>query len=57
MNIGSDGDHRRMSSGLQALSKTDHSRPANRLYPQRLTNTDAQFGGVLFMDWKFKWTT
>jgi hypothetical protein len=57
VNIGSDGDHRRMSSGLQALSKTDHSRPANRLYPQRLTNTGAQFGGVLFMDWKFKWTT
>ena len=57
MNIGSDGNHRRMSSGLQALSKTDRSRPANRSYPQRLTNTDAQFGGVLFMDWKFKWTT
>jgi hypothetical protein len=55
VNIGCDGEHRRMSSALQGLSKSDHSRPANRLYPQRLTNTCLQSGSVRFPVWEFKW--
>jgi hypothetical protein len=38
------------------LSKSAHSVPTNRLYPQRLTNTCAPHDSVRFPAMEFKWT-